>query len=53
MKSLFYGHSASMAYLKLETLDWKLRVTGRKRRRIGKSELRKRLLRDLAKKREA
>ncbi|WP_303839441.1 hypothetical protein [Selenomonas ruminantium] len=54
MRSLFHGHSAAMAYLKLETLDWQLRVTNRKKRVVGKSELRKRLLKDLAaRKREA
>lgn len=57
MRTLFHGHSAAMAYLKLETLDWQLRVTNRKKRKkrvMGKSELRKRLLKDLeARKREA
>lgn len=56
MRTLFHGHSAATAYLKLETLDWQLRVTNRKKRKkrvMGKSELRKRLLKDLeARKRE-
>jgi hypothetical protein len=37
-----------MAYLKFEALDWQLRFTNRKKHVMGKSELRKRLLKDLA-----
>ena len=48
MRTLFYEHSASMAYIKFESLDWQLKMAGRRRRKIGKAELRIRLLKDLA-----
>lgn len=53
MRTLFYEHSAAMAYIKFESIDWQLKMAGRKQRRIGKAEFRKRLLKDLAKKQEA
>jgi hypothetical protein len=53
MRTLFYEHSAAMAYIKFESIDWQLKMAGRRRRRIGKAELKRRLLKDLARKREA
>lgn len=52
MRRQILGHTETMGYTKLESLDWCLRTINRKRRVIGKAELRKRLAKDLAKVKE-
>ena len=52
MRRRILGHTETMGYTKLESLDWCLRTINRKRRVIGKVELRKRLAKDLAKVKE-
>lgn len=52
MRCQILGHTEMMGYTKMESIDWQIRTTNRKRRVIGKAELRKRLAKDLAKVKE-